>query len=203
MDSARFGDVSLTYELREGGERVVLLHAGAFVSWYDPLVAQLMEYSTLRVIAAYRSGDKAAAVDGFLRHVCGDGYRAVLDRVIPHAFDEELDEADLFCRAEMPAVQQRSFGAGEARAHHAAGAQCARCRELRAVRRWKRARAALVPAGRAPHRAGGRAPTDGAKPDGIGAGPEGFLLAPSDRTPRSARGQLAATSIVVLVFGLR
>ncbi|MFC9763375.1 alpha/beta fold hydrolase [Rhodococcus jostii] len=199
MDSVRFGDVELSYQLREGGERVVLVHPSAFVSWYDPLVEQLMEYSTLRyrrrlresdsggyraltvaedaatcvglmdhvgwdtahivghsygalvalqlaletpervgsvtllepavrgissseqitaalqpVIAAYRSGDKAAAVDGFLRHVCGDGYRAVLDRVIPHAFDEALDEADLFFRAEMPAVQQWSFGAGEA-----------------------------------------------------------------------------------------
>ncbi len=66
------------------------------------------------VIAAYRSGDKAAAVDGFLRHVCGDGYRAVLDRVIPHAFDEALDEADLFFQSEMPAVQQWSFGTGAA-----------------------------------------------------------------------------------------
>lgn len=36
MDSARFGDVELTYQLREGGERVVLVHASAFVSWYDP-----------------------------------------------------------------------------------------------------------------------------------------------------------------------
>ncbi|MDH6287023.1 hypothetical protein ACNJ7E_32675 [Rhodococcus sp. NM-2] len=36
MDSARFGDVELTYQLREGGERVVLVPASAFVSWYDP-----------------------------------------------------------------------------------------------------------------------------------------------------------------------
>ncbi|GAF44146.1 alpha/beta fold hydrolase [Rhodococcus wratislaviensis] len=199
MDSLWLGDVELTYQLRERGERVVLVHASAFVSWYDPLVEQLTGYSTLRyrrrlpesgsggyrpltvaedagscvrlmdhvgwdaahvvghsygalvalqlamenpervasvalfepavrgipsseqvtaalqpVIAAYRAGDKAAAVDGFLRHVCGDGYRVVLDRVIPHAFDEALDEADLFFHAEMPAVQQWSFGAGEA-----------------------------------------------------------------------------------------
>ncbi|MFE5704492.1 alpha/beta fold hydrolase [Rhodococcus koreensis] len=199
MDSLRLGDVELTYQLCEGGERVVLVHASAFVSWYDPLAEQLMEFSTLRyrrrlresdsggyraltvaedaaicvrlmdhvgwdtahvvghsygalvalhlatenpervgtvallepavrgissseqvtaalqpVIAAYRSGDKAAAMDGFLRHVCGDGYRAVLDRVIPHAFDEALDEADLFFQSEMPAVQQWSFGTGAA-----------------------------------------------------------------------------------------
>jgi pimeloyl-ACP methyl ester carboxylesterase len=66
------------------------------------------------VVAGYRSGDKAAAVDGFLRHVCGDGYRALLDLGIPGAFDEALDEADLFFQAEMPAVQQWSFGPGDA-----------------------------------------------------------------------------------------
>ncbi|MDF3304440.1 hypothetical protein P3H15_05335 [Rhodococcus sp. T2V] len=88
------------------------------------------------VIAAYRSGDKAAAVDGFLRHVCGDGYRAVLDRVIPHAFDEALDEADLFFRSEMPAVQQWSFGAGAAgrvsspHVRASTGTSCSAQREL-------------------------------------------------------------------------
>jgi pimeloyl-ACP methyl ester carboxylesterase len=66
------------------------------------------------VIAAYSSGDKAGAVDGFLRHVCGDGYCAVLDRVIPEAFGEALGEADLFFQAEMPAVQQWSFGPHQA-----------------------------------------------------------------------------------------
>ena len=38
----------LTYELVERGERVVLLHASAFVSWYGPLVEQLPDLSTLR-----------------------------------------------------------------------------------------------------------------------------------------------------------
>jgi pimeloyl-ACP methyl ester carboxylesterase len=199
MDRLAFDDVELTYQLEEGGERIVLLHASPFVSWYGPLVEQLAEFSTLRyrrrlvasgggpyrplsvaedaascarlmdhvgwptahiaghsygalvalqlaidapervrsvallepavrgissseqvtaalapVIAAYRSGDKAGAVDGFLRHVCGDGYRPVLDRAIPHAFGEVLDEADLFFQAEMPAVEQWSFGPGNA-----------------------------------------------------------------------------------------
>ena len=34
------------------------------------------------VIGAYRSGDRAGAVDGFLRHVCGEDYRAALDRAV-------------------------------------------------------------------------------------------------------------------------
>jgi pimeloyl-ACP methyl ester carboxylesterase len=199
MEHVQFGDVELSYQLREGGERVVLVHASAFVSWYDPLVERLTDFSTLRyrrrprqpesrryrsitvaedaatcarlmgrvgwitahivghsygalvalqlamdepdrvaslallepaargissseqvtaalapVIASYKSGDKTGAVDGFLRHVCGDGYRAVLDRVIPHAYGEALVDADLFFQAEMPAVQQWSFGPSEA-----------------------------------------------------------------------------------------
>jgi pimeloyl-ACP methyl ester carboxylesterase len=195
MDRLAFDDVELTYELSEGGDRVILVHASPFVSWYMPLVEQLTEFSTLRyrrrlrragegpygpltvaedattcarlmdhvgwqaahvvghsygalvalqlaidapervrsvallepaargissservaaalapVVAAYRAGDTAGAVDGFLRHVCGDGYRAELDRAIPGAFAEALDEADLFFQAEMPAVQSWTFG---------------------------------------------------------------------------------------------
>ena len=157
MDRLEFDDVELTYHLDGSGERIVLVHASPFVSWYVPLVAQLTEFSTLRfrrrllesdgggyrpltvaedaascarlmdhvgwqkahivghsygalvalqlaidapervrsvallepaargvssskqvaaalepVVAAYRSGDKAGAVDGFLLHVCGD-----------------------------------------------------------------------------------------------------------------------------------
>jgi pimeloyl-ACP methyl ester carboxylesterase len=66
------------------------------------------------VIAAYRAGDTAAAIDGFLTHVCGDDYRAPLEQVVPGAFAEALDEADLFFQAEMAAVQQFSFGPDDA-----------------------------------------------------------------------------------------
>ena len=62
------------------------------------------------MFAAYRSGDTTGAVDSFLRHVCGDDYRTTLDRVVPGAFNEALDHAELFFQAEMAAVQQWSFG---------------------------------------------------------------------------------------------
>ena len=38
----------------------------------------------------------------------------MLERVLPDAFGEALDEADQFFQAEMPAVQQFSFGPSEA-----------------------------------------------------------------------------------------
>lgn len=199
MDRFEFDDVELTYQQHERGERVVLVHASAFVSWYRPLIEHLTGFSTLSyrrrikadghgayrmltvaedaaicarlmdhvgwptahivghsygglvalqlaisnservgslallepaargisssaaitaalepVVAAYKSGDTSGAVDGFLRHVCGDGYRTALERAIPGAFGEALDEADLFFQAEMPAVQRWAFGAGDA-----------------------------------------------------------------------------------------
>jgi pimeloyl-ACP methyl ester carboxylesterase len=66
------------------------------------------------VAAAYRAGDTAGAVDGFLKHVCGVDYRQPLERAVPGAFDEAVAEADLFFQAEMPAVQRWSFGPSEA-----------------------------------------------------------------------------------------
>jgi pimeloyl-ACP methyl ester carboxylesterase len=254
MDRLAFDDVELTYELQGHGERIVLVHASPFVSWYVPLVEQLAAFSTLRyrrrlleagsggyrpltvgedaascirlmdhvgwstahivghsygalvalqlaidapervrsvallepaargisrseqvaaalelVVAAYRSGDKAGAVDGFLRHVCGDGYRAVLDRAIPGAFGEALDEADLFFQAEMPAVQRWSFGPADA-AHVTQPVLNVLGAERPAVRGRERARAVLVPAGRTPVGAGRRTSHDGAEPGGVGGG---------------------------------
>jgi pimeloyl-ACP methyl ester carboxylesterase len=195
VDRFEFDDVELSYQLDGDGERVVFVHASPFVSWYQPLIAQLRDFSTLTyrrhlrkpadgdyrpltvgedavicarlmdhlgwrtahvvghsygclvalqlamdapervasvallepaargvssseqvvaalrpIFAAYRSGDTAGAVDGFLRHVCGDDYRTTLERAVPGAFNEALDNADLFFQAEMPAVQQWSFG---------------------------------------------------------------------------------------------
>lgn len=77
--------------------------------------AELVLAGLRPVFAAYRAGDKAAAVDGFLRTVCGDDYRAPLNRVLPDAFSTAVAEADLFFQAEIPAVQQFSFGSGDAR----------------------------------------------------------------------------------------
>ena len=103
-------------------------------------------------------------MDGFLRHVCGDGYRAVLDQVIPDAFDEALDEADLFFQAEMPAVQQWSFGPGDAERISQPVLNVLGAESAPRFAGRKRARTVLVPAGRTPLGARGRAPPDGAKP---------------------------------------
>jgi pimeloyl-ACP methyl ester carboxylesterase len=58
------------------------------------------------VFEAYRVGDKARAVDGFMRFVSGPDYRAAMDRVLPGAFAQAVTDADTFFGQELPAVQQ-------------------------------------------------------------------------------------------------
>jgi pimeloyl-ACP methyl ester carboxylesterase len=195
MDQISFEDVVLHYELRQGGDPVLLVHAAPFVSWYEPLVARMEGVDTLRcrrqlraqehgryrplsvgedgqilsrlmehvgwvrahvvghsygalvalqmaldwpdrvaslallepaargisrskevaaaldpVITAYRAGDRLSAMELFLRHVGGDGFRDSLDAVLPRAFEEAVEYADLFFQAEMAAVSSWDFG---------------------------------------------------------------------------------------------
>jgi pimeloyl-ACP methyl ester carboxylesterase len=67
------------------------------------------------VVERYRAGDKAGAVDGFMRGVTGPDYRTALDRVLPAAFGEAVASADTFFGQELPAVGQWSFRREDAR----------------------------------------------------------------------------------------
>jgi pimeloyl-ACP methyl ester carboxylesterase len=66
------------------------------------------------VFAAYRDGDRERAVDLFLRLVCGDGYRAELERLLPGGVDTAVERADTFFQAEMPATGGWRFGPADA-----------------------------------------------------------------------------------------
>jgi pimeloyl-ACP methyl ester carboxylesterase len=57
----------------------------------------------------YQAGDKAGAVDAFLRMVCGPNYRVVLDRTLPSAFEQHVTDADTGFLHEGPAVGQWLF----------------------------------------------------------------------------------------------
>jgi pimeloyl-ACP methyl ester carboxylesterase len=67
-----------------------------------------------QAIQAYGSGDKAAAVDIWMRGVCGPAYREVFDAVLPGAIERAAADADAFFGQELPAVGAWSFGPGEA-----------------------------------------------------------------------------------------
>jgi pimeloyl-ACP methyl ester carboxylesterase len=68
----------------------------------------------LAIVATYQRGDRRAAMDQFMTHVFGDGYRRVLDAAVPGAFDEAVGEADLFFQAELGALRYWEFGASDA-----------------------------------------------------------------------------------------
>ena len=66
------------------------------------------------VFAAYRDGDRERAVDLFLRLVCGDGYRTVLEQRLPGGTDLAIERADMFFHSEMPAIGGWRFGPADA-----------------------------------------------------------------------------------------
>jgi pimeloyl-ACP methyl ester carboxylesterase len=66
-------------------------------------------------VERYRAGDKAGAVDTWMRGVCGPDYREPLERVLPGAFEQAVTDADTFFAQELPAVRGWSFGQEDAR----------------------------------------------------------------------------------------
>jgi pimeloyl-ACP methyl ester carboxylesterase len=66
-------------------------------------------------VAHYRAGDRAEALETFLRGTCGPDYRAVLDRALPGAFDEAVADAETFFGVQLPALQQWSFSREDAK----------------------------------------------------------------------------------------
>jgi pimeloyl-ACP methyl ester carboxylesterase len=70
--------------------------------------------SHLAIVATYQRGDRRAAMDQFMGHVFGDGYRRVLDAAVPEAFAEAVAEADLFFQAELGALRHWEFGTTDA-----------------------------------------------------------------------------------------
>jgi pimeloyl-ACP methyl ester carboxylesterase len=65
-------------------------------------------------LALYRAGDKARAVDTFLRGTCGPDYGAELDKIMPGAVDQAVAGADTFFGQELPTLRAWSFGAEDA-----------------------------------------------------------------------------------------
>jgi pimeloyl-ACP methyl ester carboxylesterase len=67
--------------------------------------------TAMPAIESYRAGDRAAAVELWMRGVAGDDYRAALS---PEAFAHMVADAPTFFEQELPAVQQWEFGEPDA-----------------------------------------------------------------------------------------
>jgi pimeloyl-ACP methyl ester carboxylesterase len=67
-----------------------------------------------RIAAIYETGDKAGAVDAFMKAVCGKHSRTPLDATVPGGYAQAVADADTFWRFELPAHQEWTFTAGDA-----------------------------------------------------------------------------------------
>lgn len=65
-------------------------------------------------VERYRRGDKADAIDMWMRGVCGPDYRGGPGPAIPGAVDQAVADADTFFAHELPAVREWSFGPDDA-----------------------------------------------------------------------------------------
>jgi pimeloyl-ACP methyl ester carboxylesterase len=75
----------------------------------EPALMSLPSAPTSRVfvgiaVQLHRVGDKAGAIDTFLRGVCGPDYRPVPDQALPGAFEQHVADADTFFGQELPAL---------------------------------------------------------------------------------------------------
>jgi pimeloyl-ACP methyl ester carboxylesterase len=59
-----------------------------------------------QVLHRYSAGDKAGAVDSFLRWAIGQAYRTWLDPMNPGAVDQMVADADTFFEVELPSLQE-------------------------------------------------------------------------------------------------
>jgi pimeloyl-ACP methyl ester carboxylesterase len=100
--------VELEHEVRGTGEPVVLVHAGVFADWFEPLMAEPALRARHRLVHYHRVG--YAGSD----RVAGPGWRQVLDDALPGAFDRAVADAGTFFDQELPAVMAWPFGPAEA-----------------------------------------------------------------------------------------
>jgi len=60
-------------------------------------------------VPMYESGDRAGAVDSFLREVCGKDYRRSVETRLPGAMEQAAADADAFFTGEFPAIAEWLF----------------------------------------------------------------------------------------------
>jgi pimeloyl-ACP methyl ester carboxylesterase len=98
-----------------GSVRTLALLESARPAIQNDRRAAFVQTVLMPALERYSAGDKAGAIDTWLRGVCGPGYRAPLELAVPDAFDQALRDADAYFGQELPAVQQWSFAPEDAR----------------------------------------------------------------------------------------
>jgi pimeloyl-ACP methyl ester carboxylesterase len=100
-------------------ERPDLVHSLALLepSIFSVPSAQTLFESAAPSLEAYRGGDRAAAIAGFLSVVSGlewERCRAVMDEHVPGSIAQAIEDADTFFGIELPSLGTWEFGAEQA-----------------------------------------------------------------------------------------
>ena len=98
--------LQLALETPEHVQSLALLEPALPTGDGDQRMLSTRQAAMAPVLASWRAGDKAGAVDGFMRMVSGPAYRAAFDRALPGAFEQGVADADTFFTQELPAIQQ-------------------------------------------------------------------------------------------------
>ena len=101
--------LQLAFDAPDLVRSLVLMEPALPVTTLGPERMLTMRAAMAPVFEAYGVGDKASAVDGFMRGVSGPGYRVVLDRALPGAFEQAVLDADTFFGQELPSLQEWSL----------------------------------------------------------------------------------------------
>ena len=83
-----------------------LLEPALPVGTSDERMLATRQAAMAAVTESWRKGDRAGAVDGFMRLVSGPAYRAAFERALPGAFERGVADAETFFGQELPALAQ-------------------------------------------------------------------------------------------------
>jgi pimeloyl-ACP methyl ester carboxylesterase len=80
-----------------------------------PAFAEIVEQFVGPAMAQFAAGDVQSAFDSFMRGVCGNAYREVIERQLGRpGFEQALRESTFFFRDEVPAAMQWQFSPANA-----------------------------------------------------------------------------------------
>ena len=96
-------------------QSLILIEPAAGGGFVVPAVEELGRRFVGPAIGAFTAGDLATAFDLFMRGVCGEQYRLVLEqRLGVNAVDEAIRQSAFFFRDEVPAVLESTFSPAQA-----------------------------------------------------------------------------------------
>jgi len=107
--------LALAIERPELVRSLVLLEPAAGGGFEVPASAELGPAFVGPALAAFQAGELAAAFDSFMRGVCGEGYREIIEGCLgATGFKNAIRESAFFFRDEISAVLESTFGSEQA-----------------------------------------------------------------------------------------